>query len=193
MNCNVIQDLLPLCVDACCSQESRELVMGHLDSCPDCRRAYEAMGKLYRSQQVEEKHVKFRRISGWKASVLQSVMLFVSFVILAMGVVLEGNTPEGSTNGLWAVGLIVPATGYLLSLANWFFVRSYRNRKAFSTGSCIATLVITALGYLWAVLHYAGKIVLASPQIWLGVGLSILFCILSKVLSNQYALLLGRE
>ena len=193
MNCNVIQDLLPLCVDACCSQESRELVMGHIESCPECRRAYEAMGKLYRSQQVEQKHVKFRRISGWKASVLQSVMLFVSFAIITLGVILEGSTPTGNTNGLWAVALIVPATGYLLSLANWFFVRVYKSRKMFSYGSCIATLTITLLGYVWATIHYAGGIAMSSPLVWCGVVLSAVFCVLSKVLSNQYALLLGRE
>ena len=124
---------------------------------------------------------------------LQSVMLFVSFAIMTLGVILEGSTPTGKTNGLWAVALIIPATGYLLSLGNWFFVRVYKNRKAFSTGSCIATLMITLLGYVWAIFHYTDGIAMTSPLIWLGMAVSAVFCVLSKVLSNRYALLLGRE
>lgn len=36
MNCNVIRDLLPLYADQICSEESRELVDGHLAQCRDC-------------------------------------------------------------------------------------------------------------------------------------------------------------
>ena len=144
-------------------------------------------------QKDAPKTVRLHRISDWKASVLQSVMLFVSFAIITLGVILEGSTPTGNTNGLWAVALIVPATGYLLSLANWFFLRVYKSRRMFSYGSCIATLTITLLGYVWAAIHYAGGISMSSPLVWCGVALSAVFCVLSKVLSNQYALLLGRE
>jgi hypothetical protein len=34
---------------------------------------------------------------------------------------------------------------------------------------------------------------MSLPLVWCGVVLSAVFCALSKVLSNQYALLLGRE
>ena len=78
------------------------------------------------------------------------------------------GTATGNTNGLWAVALIVPATGYLLSLANWFFVRVYISRKMFSYGSCIATLTIILLGYVWAAIHYAGGISISSPLVWCG-------------------------
>lgn len=37
--CGVIQDLLPLYVDGCCSESSRQAVDRHLDTCPDCRTA----------------------------------------------------------------------------------------------------------------------------------------------------------
>lgn len=37
IHCNVIQDLLPLYADDVVSPESRELVMRHLEYCPDCR------------------------------------------------------------------------------------------------------------------------------------------------------------
>ena len=193
MDCNVIKDLLPLYVDECCSEESARLVAEHLDACESCRKIYDQMRETCQSYEEKPNAVKLRRVSDWKASVLQSVMLFVSFAIITLGVILEGSTPSGNTNGLWAVALIVPATGYLLSLANWFFVRVYKSRKMFSYGSCIATLIITLLGYVWATIHYAGGIVMSSPLVWFGVVLSAVFCVLSKVLSNQYALLLGRE
>ena len=193
MDCNVIKDLLPLYVDECCSEESTSLVAEHLDACASCRRIYDQMRETCQSYEEKPNAVKLRRVSDWKASVLQSVMLFVSFAIITLGVILEGSTPTGNTNGLWAVALIVPATGYLLSLANWFFVRIYKNKKMFSIGSCIATLLIILLGYAWALIHYAGAITIASPLVWFGVVLSAVFCVLSKVLSNQYALLLGRE
>lgn len=37
IRCGVIQDLLPLYVDSCCSEDSRQAVEQHLDTCPDCR------------------------------------------------------------------------------------------------------------------------------------------------------------
>ena len=193
MDCNVIMDLLPLYVDECCSEESERLVAEHLEACESCYKIYDQMRETCQTYAEKPNSVKLHRVSDWKASVLQSVMLFVSFAIITLGVILEGSTPTGKTNGLWAVALIIPATGYLLSLANWFFVRVYKSRKMFSYGSCIATLAITLLGYVWATIHYAGVIVMSSPLVWCGVVLSAVFCVLSKVLSNQYALLLGRE
>ena len=193
MDCNVIKDLLPLYVDECCSEESTKLVVDHLAACESCSKVYNQMRETGQPKKDVPKTVRLYRISDWKASLLQSVMLFVSFAIITLGVILEGSTPNGKTNGLWAVALIVPATGYLLSLANWFFVRVYKSRKMFSYGSCIATLTITLLGYVWATIHYAGAIVISSPLVWFGVVLSAVFCVLSKVLSNQYGLLLGRE
>ena len=193
MDCNVIKDLLPLYVDECCSEERAKLVAEHLDACESCNKVYDQMRETCQTYEEKPNSVKLHRVSDWKASVLQSVMLFVSFAIITLGVILEGSTPTGNTNGLWAVALIVPATGYLLSLANWFFVRVYKNRKNFSVCSCLATFGITLLGYGWAVIHYVGGIVMSSPLVWCGVVLSVAFCVLSKVLSNQYALLLGRE
>ena len=193
MECNVIQDLLPLYIDECCSEESAKLVSEHLAICEDCRRMYDQMRKSSQMPKEISTTVSLHRVCDWKASLLQSVMLFVSFAVITLGVILEGSTPIGKTNGLWAVALIVPATGYLLSLAHWFFVRAYKNRKMFSNGSCMATLLITVMGYVWAALHYADGIALRSPLVWCGIALSAVFCALSKVLSNQYALLLGRE
>ena len=82
MDCNVIKDLLPLYVDECCSEESVRLVAEHLDVCESCRKMYDQMRETYQPYEKITNSVKLRRVSAWKASVLQSVMLFVSFAII---------------------------------------------------------------------------------------------------------------
>lgn len=186
MNCGVIQDLLPLYVDGCCSEESAQLVREHLNTCECCRKAYQQMQGGCQEKEEVMPVTKLRRVSDWKASVLQSLALFVSFAVVTLGVILEGNTPAGEKNGLWAVLLIVPATAYLLSLANWFFLRLYKSRKGFSWCSCAVTGGLVTLGYVWAWLHY-------GRFLWIGVVTGIVFCVLSKVLSAQYGQLLGKE
>ena len=193
MNCNVIMDLLPLYVDECCSEDSGILVQEHLESCGSCQQAYAAMSHKSEMKEMKTPAMKLRRVSDWKASVLQSVLLFLSFGLIALGVMLEAATPEGLSNGLWAMALVIPATGNLLSLANWYFVRLYKSRKAFSNISCLLTFLITVAAYAWAFAHYAEGVLLPSPLMIFGAVLSIVFIVLSKVLSNQYALLLGRE
>ena len=196
MNCNIIKDLLPLYVDECCSGESAELVREHLVKCPDCRKACEQMGSAGGTHPTEAVKLKPRRVWDWQASLLQSLMLFISFGVITAGVVLEGNTPSGFGNGLYAAALIVPATGYLLSLSHWFFLRAYRSRKRFCICSFLSTVGFTALGYLWAFLHYGSGLLTSlsgSLVTWVGVFLCAVFFILSGALSNLYALLLGRE
>lgn len=193
MNCNVIKDLIPLHVDECCCEESSKLVSAHIEECDDCRRVYNLMKKESCKENTLKPENAFKRISMWKASLIQSVMLFLSFALITLGVILEGKTPFGEENGLWAVALIVPSTGYLLSMAQWFFVRVFKSKKSFSNASLVTTATFIILGYLWAFLHYAGSISIASPLVITGVVLSGVFCVLSKVLSSRYALLLGRE
>ena len=41
--CEIVNDLLPMYVDECCSEGSRQMVADHLEQCPDCKRAYKAM------------------------------------------------------------------------------------------------------------------------------------------------------
>lgn len=192
MDCNVIRDLLPLYLDDCCSEESTRLVRQHLDACPCCKKTADAMKDPCPEVSFVPK-TAWNRINHWKASVIQSVLLYVSFAVIVAGVILEGNTPAGPENGLWAVALIVPATASLLSLANWFFLRLYRSAKRFCVCSCLITLAMTVLGYVWAVVHYSGMISVTAPLVWVGVGLSLLFCLLSVWLSRSYARLLGRE
>ena len=197
MDCNIIMDLLPLYIDECCSEESAAAVHEHLETCPGCREVYKSM----RAPDVVEEEVilsaKLERISAWKASVLQSVLLFSSFALIIAGVSLEAATPfDAVINGGWAAALVVPATGFMLSLANWYFVRQYKSRKSFYISSLLITIVITALGFLWAAVHYelfwqssAG----VRPFIMCGMVLAAVFVLLSGVLSSVFAKMLGKE
>ena len=158
---------------------------------------------------VSESPKTFSKLNDWKASVLQSVLLFLSFALITLGVALEARTPSGIGNGFWALNLVIPATGFMLSLANWYFVRGYKNRKSFSNYSLIATLGVTLCAYIWSGFHYemnhidlfAGNDfanvleILHALFLLYGIGilLTVVFCTLSKTLSYQYAKMLGKE
>ena len=186
-------DLIPLYVDDCCSEESSKLVQEHLESCESCRQTYLAMNQKSVAPQTKTPQIKMRRISDWKAGILQSVLLYFSFALIVIGVIFEGHTPEGPENGLWAAALIIPGTANLLSLANWYFIRVYKSRRMFSNFSCLITFLMVAGGYSWIYLHYADGVVLTSPLVIGGAALSVTFVVLSRVFSNLYGKLLGRE
>ncbi len=193
MKCSIIKDLLPLYIDDCCSNESTQLIEEHLKTCKDCKNTYENMKfAFYTEKTIDTPPKKFSRINDWKASIMQSILLFVSFAIIAIGVTLEGHTPSGPDNGIWAISMFIPATGFMLSLANWYFVRIYKTRKDFSLCSCFATFGVILCGYIWALIHYK---TLIQNYLFLGIGIafSIMLCVLSKIASNKYALMIGKD
>ena len=209
MNCDIVKDLIPLYVDGCCSEESEKAVEEHIRDCSDCKKLLEDMKSPSDIITVSESPKKFSKLNDWKASVLQSVLLFLSFALITLGVALEARTPSGIGNGFWALNLVIPATGFMLSLANWYFVRVYKSRKCFSNYSLIATLGVTLCAYIWSGFHYeinlldlfAGNTFAESLEglhallllNGIGILLTAVFCALSKLLSNQYAKMLGKE
>lgn len=209
MNCNIVKDLIPLYIDGCCSKESKIAVEEHIRDCNACKKLFEDMRSPSDIVTVAELPKTFSKLNDWKASVLQSVLLFVSFALITIGVALEAKTPSGIGNGFWALNLVIPATGFMLSLANWYFVRVYKNRKSFSNYSLIATIVITIGAYVWSGFHYEMNLldlfagnnfaeileILHALLLLNGIGilLTAVFCTLSKILSNQYAKMLGKE
>ena len=207
MNCNTIKDLIPLYIDGCCSDESKKIVAEHVEGCDACKKLFEDMRSPSHIVSLPEAPKKFRKLNDWKASILQSVLLFFSFALITVGVALEAGTPSGLINGFWAGNLVVPATGFMLSLANWYFVRLYKSRKSFSGCSLLATIGITICAYIWAGFHYEIFPLFAGggyAETWaisytllrwneIGILLTVVFCVLSKILSNQYAKMLGKE
>ena len=209
MNCNIISDLIPLYIDGCCSEESKKMVEEHIASCHACRELLNTMKVPTETVAATNVPRKFSKLNDWKASMLQSVLLFFSFGLITIGVWLEANTPSGFGNGFWASNLVIPATGFMLSLANWYFIRLYKSRKGFSRCSQLATLCSCLCAYVWAGFHYEVNLIeifagqslsdisdiLSIVLLFNGIGLylTLSFCILSKVLSGWYARMLGKE
>ena len=189
MDCNVIMDLLPLYADDCCSDQSRRIVEEHIGNCKMCKKAFDSMSKEVLGESCEiSVPAKISKISQFKASLIQSVALFVSFALIILGVTFESKTPSGLSNGNWAYMIIVPATAFMMSLINWYFVRFYRNAKVFSWFSALFTFGFSTAGFAWAVMNY-GEVSLWS----IGGGfVALVFCVLSKVLSWVYAKVLGK-
>ena len=196
MECNIIKDLIPLYIDSCCSKESAQKVEEHIKICDSCKKLYDEMTASFEYTTPDEVPKVMRTLNENKVSVLQSLLLFCSFALLTLGVTLENITPLGLNNGYWAVTLIIPATALLLSLANGYFVKSYKNRRTFSYFSLLATLLIAGGGYIWSAIHYRfafDTFIEATSFFGIGVAITAVFCILSKLLSNCFAKMLGKE
>lgn len=209
MNCNIVKDLIPLYIDGCCSEESKIAVEEHIKGCDGCKKLFEDMKAPSDIVTVSESPKTFSKLNDWKASVLQSVLLFFSFALITIGVALEARTPSGLMNGFWAFNIVIPATGFMLSMANWYFVKVYKNRKSFSNYSLCATIAITLCAYIWSGFHYEAELFdpfattdftnvlenLRALFSFAGIGilLTLAFCTLSKVFSNRYANMLGKE
>lgn len=197
-NCEIIKDLLPLYIDKCCSEESIEAVETHLRECEDCKSVFESMNyTCAQDEQTTYIPKKLNSVKGWQASVLQSVLLFISFGILSVGITLEAYTPYGVTNGIWAFSVIVPTASFMLSLSNWYFVKFYKSRCSFSWFSVLFTALVSVCFLVWATTHFRSTFVelsvSATPFLTIGLTVSGVFCLLSKLFSNIYAKMLGKE
>lgn len=206
MDCNIIKDLIPLCIDECCSPETSAQVKKHISECENCKAVFDSMSSEPTYEVNVYESTKHSRINDWKASVLQSVLFLISFLAITLGVAIEAGTPLGITNSIIAFNAVVPVTAFMLSLVNWYFVKLYKSRKIFSWCSCIMTFVITVGASLWTAWHYDINIFEIFTDATLtdiaehisffysfGIVLAVILVILSKVLSDIYAKMLGKE
>ena len=202
MNCNVIRDLIPLYIDECCSDDTAKLVDKHLKECEDCLRVYNEM-RCETAMRAEPSPAPkaASRVNEWRASIMQSLGLFFSFALIILGVTMEAASPEGTANGAWLFGLIIPATAFMLGLANLYFVRLYKSRRAFASASAVITAVIATAAFVWGVVHYGVLPLISSGAISsslvlglaVGAALSVIVCVIAYILSNAYAKALGKE
>lgn len=196
MKCEVIQDLIPLYTDGCCSEESRRLVEEHIGQCPDCAACLQNIQiPLAQTEVVPE--LQLGKISQWKASILQSVLFLVYFGVITVGVFLEARVPAGLMNGFAAFNYVVPATGCLLSLIHWYFIRLYSSRRRFVWGCVICTAAASILCFLATSAHYEVAPEL-MPALLFGYGsIGTVFCgvnlIVSGLLSGWFAKMVGKE
>lgn len=212
MNCNIIQDLIPLYIDNCCCDESKKEVEEHLTKCAECFSVYENMSASMSTESAEVAVSKASKINDWKASILQSALLFASFLIITIGVAIEASIPHGFDNGFAAFNIVIPATGFMLSLANWYFIKFYKSKKAFTNFSCLITFLFIVCAGLWCGFHYEFSIFDFIKAFWghdivdtlegismlatvhgLGILFTTILCLVSKLFSNTYATMLGKE
>lgn len=225
MDCNIIRDLMPLCIDNCCSEQSSEQVMEHIALCSDCKTVYDSMSAPSDIASGEPVDISapnapttLHRVNLWKASVLQSVLLLVSFALITYGVYYESHSNYDSYfNGYFAYTIVIPVTGFMLSLISWHFVHMCKNRRQFSWISCFCAMGITFAATVWTTHHYGGSVIdfirmffenfsyIFDPDYFLYSLNSILFFVLvsgnlicapgmlSKLFAILYAKLLGKQ
>ena len=206
MNCNIVNDLIPLYIDGCCSDESCEEVKKHVENCEYCKKVFESMTQNITKEETTYEVKKCTKINDWKASIMQSVLFLVSFLLITLGVSAEADIGSYDWgNGLVAFNVVVPATGFMLSLTNWYFVKLYPSRKNFSWCSCILSVVITLCATVWCSFHYEWNLLvffdsfftdaIKGISFYFGVGifLTVAFALISKILSDLYAKMLGKE
>lgn len=209
MNCNIVKDLIPLYIDDCCSEESAAEVKKHLDGCAECKAVFDEMSCPTTSESVSVSEKPFKKINDWKASVLQSVMFLLSFLVITVGVALESQTPSGIANGIWGINFVCPATGFMFSLCNWYFIKFYKDKKSFSLWTCAITVALILGATLCTFFHYDFfvfdeglfeffKMFFALCRYALFfypvnlISIAVL-ALVSKLLSSKYAELLGKE
>ena len=197
-DCEVVQDLLPLYIDGCCSETSSRAVEDHLNTCNDCKHIYEMMKRECVSERTDvKKSIKPISVNGWKASVIQSVLLFLSFAVLSVGITLEAYTPYGVKNGIWAFLVIIPVASFMLSLSNWYFIRLYKNKKLFVGASVLFNLFLELCFCIWGVFHFRSTFFSLDVShfsfICMSLCVCIVLCFLTGILSRVYAKMLGKE
>lgn len=118
LNCEIIRDLIPLCGEGLCSEESRKLVESHIFTCEDCRKLYAPLP----AQEAPETAVPSETKAMQKLSRrLKFGKLWVTLlVLLVLGV------------GLLTTGQIVKV-GSLQS-----FETLFRNIEVYPVASCVA-------------------------------------------------------
>lgn len=87
--CSVIEDLIPLCKEGLCSDESRAIVEGHIAECENCRALYESVEppKVAELSDTDEKK-PFRKVNGrLKRSRAKVIILSVLLAVIVLPLV----------------------------------------------------------------------------------------------------------
>lgn len=205
MNCEIIKDLLPLYADGVCSDESAKAVEEHISSCRSCLAELESMGAKLpeKTDEAAIRNINEKtrgRIGLLKASVLQTSCMLAAFLLIVWGVYKEAYIPTGLTNGIMAFWVVVPATGFLLSLLNWHFVRFYESRRSFVCATGALCVILTVCLWLWSIHHYELFPAYADSlsklfRLYINRGLvtAAVLSAVSAVMSSLYAMLTGKE
>ena len=158
MNCNIIQDLLPLYIDEICSPETKAAVEEHLKTCPSCKKIHEAMirdvpAPIETPKAVPEKAI-YLRIRRQLGNLLLCAILFIAFLALSFGMIYEIGDHNWQP-GIFAVVFVVPCTAFLLSMGSVIVMTRISYRPWFCWISAAITFAACVCGEIYALYHYS--------------------------------------
>lgn len=88
ITCELVQDLLPLYEDGCCSEQSRKIVEQHLKECESCKKKYqqseEKLPEMKESEVIDAKKIKrsMRKINRWRIIGTAVLCLTLTFFLI---------------------------------------------------------------------------------------------------------------
>ena len=104
ISCEIIQDLLPLYCDGVCSEESKQLILVHMQTCGKCREELRVLeSPLCVPENNEELEASRAAAKAWKKNkrkafrmgiLLMSVILFISAAVFLVGHYLHSSSLE---------------------------------------------------------------------------------------------------
>ena len=128
LDCNVIKDLMPLYLDAICSEESRNLVDTHLKNCEQCRTKLELLKKV----KLTDKQGESTKISYFKKIKKHYMKNEVLGILLLTIVIIGGFLAIQDSQMPFGTNLLYLSFPFFLfiayGLASWNIVSSKKSR-----------------------------------------------------------------
>lgn len=105
ITCDVVKDIMPLCVDDACSDISKQLVADHINACAECKKLWDSYsipsitnelrddnGKMFQelTAQIKKKNRK-KTILALIGGILISIILFAFINLIVFGLLTSGR------------------------------------------------------------------------------------------------------
>lgn len=147
-NCNIIQDLIPIVKDGIASEESKELVLEHLEECETCKKLYDSLPSMELQAPESKRDEKIIQAIRRTIRVMQMVLLLVGGLI---------SISIGQSSGMFYNILLIPLLGILSGVGlkiKWYLVPAFLFAGEF-VWYCIVTLLTSSSPGLFSVEAYS--------------------------------------
>lgn len=130
INCNIIQDLLPLYIDDFCSKESSSLVEEHLRECETCSKIYnEQKSEIKVNAEVIKDNLKAKK--PFKKITRNFIVSIVLVFILSVMAILTYNTLDGERVGFSTISGRIKSEIFLRHLEKGEFEKAAEKLRFF--------------------------------------------------------------
>lgn len=90
ISCEVVKDLLPLYVDDICSEDSKQIVASHLDTCEECRREYNQIKyDIHIEQENHDSSIISKISKKWRWEKKKSFIWGVGFLLVIVAAIVD--------------------------------------------------------------------------------------------------------